>query len=119
MGTENYAAKQVYLILRSLSSTRTVRAEIVTNPPPGPAVTLRLDQVSTAEEAKLWIENEPGTVRGYLSEVGDIHDHIAGKRLLSVAYQALSTMNTETPSRNSTCYNSSSNLAKTPIQAHK
>jgi hypothetical protein len=84
----------------------------LTNPLPDPAVTLRVDKLSTIDEAKLWIEKEPGTVRGYLSEVGDIHDQIADKRLLSVAYQALSTVTTWGLSHGF------SNFLKTVLESH-
>ena len=61
--------------------------------------TLRLDQVSTSEEGRIWIQRDPGTVRGYLADVGSVHDHSAGKRLLVVAHQVLTNMHLWGPSR--------------------
>ncbi|KAH6698476.1 fungal-specific transcription factor domain-containing protein [Leptodontidium sp. MPI-SDFR-AT-0119] len=52
-------------------------------------VTLRLDQILTADGGRLWIDGKPGAVRGHLAEIGDVHHQGAGKRLLTVAHQSL------------------------------
>lgn len=65
----------------------------------GAPVTLRLDQAVTAEGSRTWIESEAGTVRGYLADVGSLHDHSAGKRLLITGCQVLSSMQSWGPSR--------------------
>lgn len=62
-------------------------------------ITLRLDQAVTSEGSRTWIESEAGTVRGYLADVGSLHDHSAGKRLLITGCQVLSSMQSWGPSR--------------------
>ncbi|KAL2826744.1 hypothetical protein BJY01DRAFT_229565 [Aspergillus pseudoustus] len=62
-------------------------------------ITLRLDQVLTVQDGKAWIESDAGTVRGYLADVGSVHDHSAGKRLLAMGHQVLLSMHSWGPSR--------------------
>lgn len=57
-----------------------------------PQTTVRLDQSWTVESGKTWLESAPGSIRGYLTEFGNINDPGFGKRLLDVACGTLSTM---------------------------
>ena len=62
-------------------------------------ITLRLDQALTVTDGKTWIENEAGSVRGYLADIGSVHDYGAGKRLLVTGHQVLLSMQSWGPSR--------------------
>jgi hypothetical protein len=54
-----------------------------------PLRTIRLDKINSIEATQIWLEDDSGAIRGYLTDVGNINEPRIKKRLLQVASKSL------------------------------